>query len=166
MRLTASRLRRYEILAGVSGVVLLVSMFGLGWYRRTTGAAAGRLRAPASLNGWQALTGARWAMALTALAALALVVVQATRQAPALPVSISVLVTILAGLTTLILLYRVLITQPLGGNVVARAGAFVGLIAAAGILCGGYGSMRDERRSPHDERHEIPLITPRGEGGS
>ena len=78
-----SRLRRGEVVAGLSGVLLL------SWARRRDGRVL------------------RWLSAVTGISALALPYVQATRRAPALPVALSVVVTALGGVTSAGLLRRV-----------------------------------------------------------
>jgi hypothetical protein len=140
------RLRRGELIAGLSGAALLVFMFALTWY-----AVRGPLRQTLAINlhqttsytGWTGLTHLRWVLLVTALVALALTYLQATSRAPALPVTLAVIVTVLGGLSTLVLIYRVLINTP-ASMLDQRAGAYLGLVAAAGIAYGGYSSMREE----------------------
>jgi hypothetical protein len=146
------------VIAGIGGVLLLVFMFTLPWYG--PGQAVGTT---ASLNGWHGLTNLRWLLLLLdALTALALVVVQATRRAPALPASMSVIVTLLGAATVLCLGYRVLIDPPAD----QRAGAYLGLVAACAIAVGGYHSMRQEGISPKDGPSEIPTVDPSSSAGS
>ena len=61
-----SRLRRGEMLAGVSAVLLVIFMVGGKWY----GSGAGK---GGSVTGWQALTDLRWLLLVTVLAAVGLV---------------------------------------------------------------------------------------------
>ena len=132
---------------GAGSVVLLASMFVLTWYGLTPQlqSAATTLGSSTSINGWDALTNARWLMLLTVACGLALVYLQAARRAPAIPVTLSVIVTVLGVLTMLVLVYRVLINEPGSDAVVdQKAGAFVGLASAIAIAVGGYLSMRDE----------------------
>jgi hypothetical protein len=103
----------------------------------------------------------RWLLLLASLAGLALVAAQTTRRAPALPVSLSVIVTVLALLGVLWLGYRVLIAPPPHQHV----GAVLGLISACGIAYGGYLSTREEGISPKDEPIDIPTVR-LDEGGS
>ena len=106
-----SRLRPGEVLSGLGGVLLL---FG-----------AGRRHGPVTRS-----------LALaTGACALALPYTQATRRGPALPVALSVVVTVLGGATA----------AALAGQVRASAGgAPLGLVGALGVACGGYVSMRQE----------------------
>jgi hypothetical protein len=164
-----SRLRPGEIIAGASAVLLLVLMFAVPWYGvkssfTSTGTSLG---VSTSINGWQSLSHLRWLILLTIIAALALAYFQATRPAPAIPVSLSVIVTVLGLLSTLALIYRVLINVPGSDSVVdARVGAYLGLLCAAAILYGGYASMRREGISPKDAPSEIETVRPGESGGS
>jgi hypothetical protein len=163
MRFERSRLRTGEVIAGVAAVVLLLSVFLLPWFGLTGMIApvAARLGVSTSVNGWQSLTTLRWLMLVTSLAALALVYLQGTRRSPALPATFSLIVMLLGGLTTLALIYRVLINVP-GTNSVTdhRVGGFIGLISACAIAYGGYRSLREEGIAPQDEPKNIPTVRP------
>jgi hypothetical protein len=163
MDLDPSRLRRGELIVGAGAVVLLASMFALKWYA-VSPQAPSRLGSPTSWNGWNGLTHVRWLVLLTIACALLLVLLQATRRAPALPVSMSVIVTVLGGLTALVLLYRVVINVP--GSDDQKAGAFVGLISAFALAYGGYLSMRREGIGARDAPAAIETVRPAGAGGS
>jgi ABC-type xylose transport system permease subunit len=140
------RLRRGELIAGASGLALILFMFVLTWYA-VNGTLAPTLSLSlhqrTSFTGWQALTHLRWLLLVTALLALALAYFQATLRAPAVPVTLAALVLVLGGLTALTLVYRVLINPP-GGSLDQRAGAYLGLAAAIGIAYGGFASLRHE----------------------
>jgi hypothetical protein len=169
MDLDPSRLRRGELIVGASAVVLLASMFALKWYGLSGAIAptASRLGQPTSWNGWNGLTHVRWLVLLTVAAALLLVFLQATRRAPALPVSMSVIVTVLGFLTALALVYRVLINEPGSDNLVdPKAGAFVALISGLVLAYGGYRSMRQEGIAARDAPGEIETVQPARGGGS
>jgi len=123
------RLRDGEWIAGAGGVGLLASMF-LAWY---SGATA-----------WQALSVLDVVLALLALVPLALVVLQATRESPSLPVVFSVLTTVAGTLVTLLILYRI-VNQPGPNDAVdVEPGAWIGLAAAVATTAGGWRSMRVE----------------------
>ncbi len=148
-----SRLRRGEWIAGAGAVLLLAFMFLLNWYglKGTFAPTASTLGISTSVNAWDGLTNLRWLMLITIVVALALVYFQGTRRAPAIPVTLSLLVMLLGGLTVLLLIYRVLINQPGPGDLVsAKLGAYLGLVAAAAITYGGYKSMRTEGIAPKD----------------
>ena len=117
-----TRLRWPEIVAGVAAVVLLLSMFLLPWYgyKGDLAPIAARLGVSTSQNGWHSLSTTRWLLLLTIVAALALVYLQGTRRSPAMPVTFSLFVWLLGGLTSLVLIYRVLINMPGPNDVVSR----------------------------------------------
>jgi membrane-associated HD superfamily phosphohydrolase len=145
-----ARLRRGEVIVGAGAIVLLASMFVLKWY----GSGGG------SVTGWDALTTLRWLMLVTIAVALALVYTQMTRRSPAVPVTLSVIVTVLGVVTALALIYRVLINEPGPDSVISqKAGSFVGLLSAIAIVIGGYLSMRDEGVADRDAPSEIETVT-------
>jgi hypothetical protein len=172
MHAQPSRLRHGEWIAGISGLLLLVFMFALRWYQPKgvsdpTAALLGFEVAP--LNGWDGLTNVRWLMLLTGVFGLGLVWAQATRRAPAVPVTLSLFVMLLGGLTTLVLIYRVLINPPGGPLIEQKAGPYLALAAAIGVAYGGYASLRQEGVAPRDGPQEIETVDlsdPEASGGS
>jgi hypothetical protein len=166
MRLDPSRLRRPEWIVAASAVLLLVFMFALKWYapNDVLARAAATLGFKVSVNGWHGLAHLRWLVLLTILLALALVYFQATRRPPAIPVSLSMIVTVLALLTLLGLFYRVVISVP--GTDVRKAGAWLGLASAAALLYGAFESMRTEGIAERDGPGEIETVRLDGERGS
>lgn len=150
MGLRPARLRLGEIVTGAAAAALLALMLAVDWYGPNTG--------------WQTLTSARWAVLVTVAAAFALVLTQASRRAPAVPVSLSVIVTVLALLTVLWLLYRVVFSPP----VHERVGAWLGLLSACLIFAGAWISMRQEGILPSDGPQEIAVVPLHGtpEGGN
>ena len=143
-----SRLRRGELLAAAGAVLLLVFLLAGKW--------AG------SRSGWEALPSLRWLLAVTIAAALGLVVVQATRRAPAVPVTMSLIVAVIGIITVLALIYRVLINPPAQQH----AAAYLGLLSAIALAYGGYLSMREEGIARRDAPRDIPVVRPGGENGS
>jgi hypothetical protein len=103
-RQALSRLRAGEIVSGVGGALLLIGR--------------GNRRRPLSV--------------ITAIAALALPYTQATRRAPALPVALSVVVTLLGAATTAGVLVR------------PSARSSSGLVGALAVAGGGVASLRQE----------------------
>jgi hypothetical protein len=131
----------------ISAVVLLVLTFVPAWYDSRVGSVA-------SLNGFHSLTGLRWLVLITLATAFALVFLQATRRAPALPVSFSVFVTVLGGLTSLWMIYRILISSPVSGSLYKQTAASYIVLASVLVLTyGGYRSMREEDK-PDPARNE------------
>lgn len=146
------RLRRGELLAGAGGVLLLVFLLAGKWYGHGS-----RAR-----TGWEALPVLRWLLVVTIAAAFALVFAQVTRQAPAIPVTLSLIVTVIGLITVLALIYRVLISPPAH----EQAGAFLGLLSAIGLAYGGFLSMREEGIAARDAPREIPVVRPGSENPS
>jgi hypothetical protein len=158
MDVDPSRLRHGEWIAAASALLLLVLMLFVPWYGvSATGASTAGSGRTTSYTGWTVLTDLRWLILLTVVAALALAYLQASRRAPAIPASMSVIVTVLALITVLALLYRVVISVP--GRLDQKAGAFLGLASALGILYGAYASMRQEGIAGRDGPQEIETVT-------
>ena len=146
MKVEFSRLRRGELIAGAAALVLILTLFGLPWYG-LTGAqrSADALGISTSVNGWHGLTDLRWLILLTALTGLALAVSQSACRAPALPVSLSTITTVLGVITSLSLIDRVLLNVPGPSELVgARVGAYVGLISGLALTAGAFVSLREE----------------------
>ena len=149
MDLDPGRLRRGELLAGTGAVLLLVFLLAGKWYGHGSGAR----------TGWEALTSLRWLLLVTIAAALALVAAQVARRSPAIPVTLSMIVTVLGLITVLALVYRVLV-NPL---VHEQGGAILGLISAIALAYGGYLSLREEGIARRDAPREIPIVRPSAE---
>jgi hypothetical protein len=129
-----SRLRTGELVAGAAGLVLLVSTF-LDWY-----APRGR---EAGLSAWAAFSVVDVLVALVALLGIAVLAIQVVGHGPAVPVALEVLATTLALAATLLVLYRIL-NQPGPDDLVeVRAGAYLGLLATAGVFYGGWKALSD-----------------------
>ncbi len=162
MSFEPSRLRRAELIVGAGAVVLLVDLFGLSWYglSGTLAPTAARLGSSTAVNGWNGLTHIRWLVLLTLLVALALVYFQAAERAPAIPVSLGVVLSVLAVLTELALIYRVLLNVPgADGLIVRKAGAWIGLAAGLVLFYGAYASLRTEELRPEDGPGEIETVS-------
>lgn len=139
------RLHTGELVTGAASLLLLVVMF-LGWFEPTdvfgdTGV---------SFSAWEAFSAIDVILALTALTGLVLVGLTLTQRTAALPVTAAVIVTALGFLSTLLVLFRVLIDQPGFGVGVPDVAidntiwAWVGLLCCVGIVLGGYLTLRDE----------------------
>jgi hypothetical protein len=144
-----SRLRRGEMLAAAAAILLLVFMLVGKWY-----GSGARAR-----TGWAALTDLRWLLVVTIALAFLLVITQATRRAPAVPVTLSLFVLVFGLITVLALIYRVLIDAPAHQQI----GAYLGLLSAIALAYGGFLSLRQEGISRRDAPSEIPVVRPGGE---
>ncbi len=129
------RLRAGEWIAGVAGLVLLVSLF-LSWYDGQTG--------------WESLGILDVILALVALDAIALPIVTAAYRVPALPLAHQSLTVLIAAVAVLLVLGRVLNIPDWADA--REGGLWLGLLATLGVVVGGLLAMRDERRSG-DGRH-------------
>lgn len=149
-----TRLRLGELIAGIAGVILLISMF-LGWYSvggdfggGPAGAFAEKLidqgEIDTSLTAWQAFSWLDLVLFVTGVVAIATAILQMTQRTVAVPVAASVVTTAFGLLATVWILYRI-VNQP-GPNEVLDVsfGAYLGLLAGGAIALGGYLSMREE----------------------
>jgi hypothetical protein len=152
MAFDPARLRRGELLAGAGGVLLLVFLLAGTWYGQGAHAR----------TGWEALPVLRWLLVLTIAAAFALVFAQITRRAPAVPVTLSLIVAVLGVISVLALIYRVLISPPAH----QQAAAYLGLISALVLAYGGYRSLRQEGIGSRDAPSDIPVVRPGAENRS
>jgi hypothetical protein len=141
MEFIPSRLRRGELIAAASALVLLVLVLVLRCY--------------GSRTAWQTLTGWRWLGLVTVLTAFALAYFQAARRAPALPAVLSTVLTVLALLTALWLAVDVIVVRPAH----ERLTAVVELLAACGLFYGAFRSLREEGVLPQDQPADIPTVT-------
>lgn len=154
MAFDLSRLRRGEKVAAGAAVLLFILMF-FDWY--SVSVSAGPL-GEFSVGGsaWQVFSFIDVYLFIVILAAIALAVVTATERTPALPVTGAVILTALAALGTLLVLYRLIDTPigdvPPGVDVSRTVWAFLGLLAVGAITYGGYLSMREEGTSLSDVR--------------
>jgi hypothetical protein len=157
MTIDLSRLRRGEQVAAGAAVLLFILMF-FDWY--SVSVSAGPF-GDFSVGGsaWQAFDFLDIYLLIVILAAIGLAVLTATERSPALPVTMSVIVTGLAALGTVLVLYRLIDTPigdvPDGVDVSRTIWAFLGLVAVGAIAYGGYLSMRDEGTSPADAKEQF-----------
>jgi hypothetical protein len=140
-----SRLRTADLVAGVGGVMLLVTLF-LTWYSAGGSASFGGREIQVSLNltAWEAFSITDVILALTALSGIGLALLTASRRSPALPVAAGVITTTLGALATLLVFYRIL-NQP-GPNefLEVKFGAFLGFLSVLAVAVGGFRAIRDE----------------------
>jgi hypothetical protein len=143
------RLRTPDIVAGVCAAVLLVSLF-LPWYE-LVGVDVTATEAFGFIDIW---------LLIVAGMGIALPIVTALRDTPAMPIAMDVLTSWVALLGLLLVLFRTL-NQP-GPHGVDRAwGLWLGLAACAGTLAGAYWAMRSQdspglRPNPEPELKPAP----------
>jgi Ni/Fe-hydrogenase subunit HybB-like protein len=120
-----------DLVGAVSGLGLLVSSF-LPWY------SAGGENATA----WQSFAVIDLVMAAAAVAGLSVVIVVLIGLSVSYPVAGSAVTTLFGGLALILIAYR-LINPPGVADVGREIGAWLGLVAAAGVSLGGYLGMQE-----------------------
>jgi len=147
----AGRLGLGELVAGASGLAMLILMF-IPWFAwatpiKITPSAGDGYSAGGVWTAWQAFPLTCYVLLLAALAGLALAGLRALRPV-GLPVVAGLAVAALGAMAVLVILVSIVLSPPvkpaLWSGVVLRnpvvrpaAGAFLGLAAAAGIVAGG-----------------------------
>jgi hypothetical protein len=134
-----------ELLSAVCALCLLIAMFALEWFG--VDGVPGRTRSLAwAENAWHGLTLVRWLMLLSIAVAIGAPLLHVTQRSHGAKTSTSRAVLALGSLTSLLLIYRVLIDLPSANQVVdQKLGAFVGVLCALGVALGGYEGVREER---------------------
>jgi hypothetical protein len=150
------RLRPADWLTGVAGLASLLLLWA-PWYSVGDG----------TVNGWQTLGLIDVLIALTALLAIALWVVTATRDTPELPVAMDVLTATPASLTALLVIFR-LLDVPGGRAITGREwGVVAATVAMIAVAAGAWAALRDESAPGLRPRPEIePMPAPPAAGPS
>jgi hypothetical protein len=148
-------------MVGAGAALMLVSTFALPWYwlHAPLTYDYGKFGTTATITGWDALSVTRWFVLVTGLLGLAVWLAQVARRAPALPVSLTVILMLLSLLNVLLLVRRVVISQPGPSSLISlRVGAVVGLISAIAVFAGAYLSLRRDGLRKVDGPGEIETI--------
>ena len=117
---------------------------------------------PATFSGWNTFTVGQYFIALTALVGLAAWYFQASRRAPALPVTLTVVSNPLGLISVLLIFHRVVISKPGNADLISlRPGAIVGLISAATLTVAAYRSLREDGIRDVDGPQEIETFRQR-----
>ncbi len=151
-----TKIRFGEAVAAGSALLLFIIMF-LPWYGYSAkGTSSLGFSVSANRSAWQAYGFIDLILFVTIIAALGMAVLSMTQRSAALPVSASVLVAILGGISVLLILFRI-VSKPdycRGGacasdflDVSLKYGIFLGLITAGGIAAGAFLAMREEGTS-------------------
>lgn len=153
------RLRQGALITAGSAVALLVLMFATKWYGvdEIPGRVATRTQVTHAASAWNALSIVRWLMLVTIVVAIGSVLLHGSQRSHGAKTNTGALVAVLGAITSVVLIYRVLIDLPSGNSVVdQKLGAILGVLAAIGIAFGGYASMLEERerarRGAHSSR--------------
>jgi hypothetical protein len=143
-----SRLRRGEIIATFSAMVLVALVFLVPW--ESFGNPGG---GHTSADAWTSFPTLRWLIVIVAALGLLLGYAQATRHAPALPVALDTVLVTLSALATLVLLIRLLT-----GDGSPQAGGFAGLLATAALTAGAFMSLRQEDGWVPGADHPVEIV--------
>ena len=157
------RLRIGEWVTGIAGVALLAVMF-LDWYE-----AGGT-----GNNAWAAFSFLDVLLAVVALMAIAVALMAAAHDTPAVSLAIASLLITLASIATIAVIVRAISAPDVtlsGGahapeeDITRSLGLWLGLATSALVTLGALATMRDERFPPA-ARVEVPVETlPPPEGG-
>jgi hypothetical protein len=147
----ADRLSTGEKIAGGSAVLLFIFMF-FDWFKVDVSSGDGLFSVSVGGNAWEAFSTIDVILMITIVVAVAVAVIRLSDAIVEPPFSINAVVAILGAVSVLLILYRII--DPPGGDVDVSGvdispaiGAFLGLIAAAGITYGGYRAMQEEGTS-------------------
>jgi hypothetical protein len=151
------KLNTGEKIAGVSAVLLFIFMF-FDWFGVEVSGAGGFSGSVPGAGGsaWDALEFIPIVLVIAIVVALINAFLRLSDSAYEPPVSMNVAVTVLGGLSVLLILFRIIDPPSFGsfGGVSVDGtldlGIFLGLIAAAGIAYGGYRAMQEEGSSFSD----------------
>ena len=153
------RQQRADVIAGITGVILLVSMF-LPWFGLSEAAEQALQEAEevterfqgepldepdVTENAWQAFTFVDWILLIAALGGIRAGVAAVARQGGRSPIGATAVTAGLGAIAALLILYRVI--NPIG-EAGREYGIFIGLIAAIGIAAGGWLSLERSERAP------------------
>jgi hypothetical protein len=145
-----NRVGQGELIAGISGLVLLISLW-LKWYGVSFSGGGGLLKGfnfGVSASAWQAFSLIDIILFLVSLIAIGVAVMRAMNRMPDLPWPPSLVVAGAGALALLLVLFRTLVvpvdTHGVPGVDVSRKfGLFIGLIASAGVVYGGWRAMQE-----------------------
>ncbi len=149
------RLSTGEKIAGVSAILLFVFMF-FDWFTAEVSVSGGGFVGSASEGGnaWDAMEVIPIFLLLAVVAAVGVAVIRLSDAVFEPAISVNAVVAVLGAVATILILYRI-IDPPGGGgslggvsvDISPSVGAFLGLIAGAGIAYGGYRAMDEEGAS-------------------
>jgi hypothetical protein len=151
MQMDVDKLNTGEKIAGVSAVLLFIFMFFTWFGVEVSGSEGFSGTVPgAGGSAWDALDFIPIVLVIAIVVALINVFLRLSDSDYEPPVSMNVAVTVLGGLSVLLVLFRIVDPPSFGsfGGVsvdgTLEIGIFLGLVAAAGIAYGGYRGMQEE----------------------
>lgn len=168
MRLRTTRLTPPEWLLGVGSLLLVIDLFGIGWfgYGARFRALAVMLGQSTSANGWNSFTVLGPLTLVVCLAGLAAAYLTAVRRSPALPVVITTLLLPVSFVQVVWVAIRVLLDGPSvhlvqagGANVIETlSGAYLGLALSIVVFAGVYLSLRRDGVAAEDSPARIETL--------
>lgn len=168
MRPRTTRLTLAEWLLGLGSLLLLLDLFGLGWfgYSSRFRALAVMLGQSPSANGWNSFTVVGPLTLVVCLAGLAGAYLAAARRSPAVPVVITTLLLPISFVQALWVAVRVLLDGPSvhlvqagGTNVIETLpGAYLGLALSIVVFAGVYLSLRRDAVAAEDSPARIEML--------
>lgn len=145
---TRLSLDRGELVSAGFAVALLVLVFAFAWYGVDGLPTRAGGRAAWSENGWHALRVVRWLILVTSAACLGSLAIHWRQRRHGARTSTAPALAALGLLTSLALIYRVLIALPSAAEVPdQKLGAVLAVFAALGIAVGSWDSVRAARGS-------------------
>lgn len=142
-----TRLRFGDVIAAAAGLLLFISLF-LEWY--TVSAESALVDVGFGGSGWEWLGFIDVLLFLCIAVAIGLAVMRALNMLPRLPIAPGLLLLGVGAVATLLVLFRLLVTPDdsgLTGVDISRSlGVFVAMVAALGMLVGGWLAWNEEGR--------------------
>lgn len=145
------RLSTGEKIAGGSAVLLFIFMF-FDWFKVDIDSGDGLFSLSVGGSAWEAFSYTDLFLMLTIIVVVAVVIIRLSDALVEPPVSLNAVAAVLGAVSVLLIIYRI-IDPPgdTGGvpgvDISPTIGAFLGLIAAAGITYGAYRAMQEEGTS-------------------
>lgn len=156
MDLNFDQLRRPQWLMAGGAIALFIVTFFFKWFGASIATEVGgvSLGFHLDLNAWHSLTNTRWLLLATILAALFRVGAEAKGRNLDLPIPASAIVALLAGLSGLAVLDRIIdhphlnvADGPTTLHYGAELGIYLGFIACIAIVAGAFEDLRKPERS-------------------
>lgn len=163
------RMSTGEKIADASAVLLFIFMF-FEWFSIDVSGGEGLFSISGGANAWESFDLIDIILLVAVVAAVAVAVVRLTDALFEPSISLNAIVAVLGGVAVLLILYRIIDPPNFGADVPGvdispSIGAFLGLIAAAGIAYGGYRAMQEEGTTFGDVGDQLSSGRGPGAGG-
>lgn len=138
-----------ELTSAIAALALLILLFATKWYgvAGVPDPSAARPAVSTAINGWHGLTIVRWVVLLTVIVAVGSVLLHISQRRHGSKTDTSRLVSALGALTSIVLIYRVLVSLPSSDRVIdQKLGAVLGLACALIIAVAGRQSRLEQGR--------------------